>query len=71
VSRAVYFGREDIGHRTALALSATAGFVLAGWWLAPRHSGITALYPRRYGHRHSFAWAHVKLADWLSGQSER
>ena len=51
VSRAVYFGREDIGTGPLGVVGNLVWLVLAGWWLGPSHHST---YPCRYGHRHSF-----------------
>src|ERR1700730_4205391 len=56
VSRAVYFGREDIG-----VVGNLVWLVLAGWWLALGHL-ITALILAVTVIGIPFAWAHVKLA---------
>jgi uncharacterized membrane protein YccF (DUF307 family) len=61
VSRAEYFGEEDIGTGPLGCIGNVIWLVLAGWWLALGHLveavllGITIIgLP--------FAWAHLKLA---------
>jgi uncharacterized membrane protein YccF (DUF307 family) len=61
VSRAEYFGREDVGTGALGLLGNIIWLVLAGWWLALGHLGLALLcavtiigIP--------FAWAHLKLA---------
>jgi uncharacterized membrane protein YccF (DUF307 family) len=61
VSRAVYFGREDIGTGPLGVVGNLVWFVLAGWWLALGHL-ITALILAVTVIGIPFAWAHVKLA---------
>ena len=61
VSRAVYFGREDIGTGPLGVVGNLVWLVLAGWWLALGHL-ITALILAVTVIGIPFAWAHVKLA---------
>jgi len=61
VSRAEYFGREDIGTGALGMLGNLVWLVLAGWWLALGHLVIAvALALTIVGI--PFAWAHLKLA---------
>ena len=71
VSRAVYFGREDIGTGPLGVVGNLVWLVLAGWWLALGHL-ITALILAVTIIGIPFAWAHVKLAGlalWPIGKS--
>src|SRR6202035_2835320 len=61
VSRAVNFGREDIGTGPLGVVGNLVRLVLAGWWLALGHL-ITALILAVTVVGIPFAWAHVKLA---------
>jgi len=61
VSRAEYYGREDLGTGTLGALGNLVWLALAGWWLALGHLVLAAaLAATIIGI--PFAWAHVKLA---------
>jgi uncharacterized membrane protein YccF (DUF307 family) len=61
VSRAEYFGREDIGTGPFGMLGNIVWLVLAGWWLALGHL-ITAILLAITIIGIPFAWAHLKLA---------
>src|SRR3954463_14973632 len=61
VSRAEYFGREDIGTGPLGMLGNLVWLVLAGWWLALGHL-VTALLLALTIIGLPFAWAHLKLA---------
>jgi uncharacterized membrane protein YccF (DUF307 family) len=61
VSRADYFGQEDIGTGPLGFLGNLIWLVLAGWWLALGHL-ITAILLAVTIVGIPFAWAHVKLA---------
>ncbi|HEU5276556.1 MAG TPA: YccF domain-containing protein, partial [Xanthobacteraceae bacterium] len=61
VSRAEYFGREDIGTGPFGTLGNIVWLVLAGWWLALGHL-ITAILLAVTIIGIPFAWAHLKLA---------
>jgi len=61
VSRAEYYGREDLGTGPLGALGNLIWLVLAGWWLALGHLfTAAALAVTIIGI--PFAWAHLKLA---------
>jgi uncharacterized membrane protein YccF (DUF307 family) len=61
VSRAEYFGREDVGTGALGFLGNIIWLVLAGWWLALGHL-VTALLCAVTIIGIPFAWAHLKLA---------
>jgi uncharacterized membrane protein YccF (DUF307 family) len=61
VSRAEYFGREDIGTGPLGMLGNLVWLVLAGWWLALGHL-VTAVVLAVTIVGIPFAWAHLKLA---------
>src|SRR5690242_20214184 len=61
VSRADYFGREDVGTGPFGILGNLIWLVLAGWWLALAHL-ITAIGLAITIIGIPFAWAHLKLA---------
>ena len=61
VSRAEYYGREDLGSGPLAILGNIVWLVLAGWWLALGHL-ITALLLAVTIVGIPFAWAHLKLA---------
>jgi uncharacterized membrane protein YccF (DUF307 family) len=61
VSRAAYFGREDIGTGPLGFVGNVVWFVLAGWWLALGHL-VTAILLAVTVIGIPFAWAHLKLA---------
>jgi uncharacterized membrane protein YccF (DUF307 family) len=61
VSRAEYFGREDIGTGPLGILGNLVWLVLAGWWLALGHL-VTAVVLALTIVGIPFAWAHLKLA---------
>ena len=61
VSRAAYFGREDIGTGPLGFVGNVVWFVLAGWWLALGHL-VTAVLLAVTIVGIPFAWAHLKLA---------
>ncbi|HEY2136636.1 MAG TPA: YccF domain-containing protein [Xanthobacteraceae bacterium] len=61
VSRAGYFGREDIGTGPFGFVGNIVWFVLAGWWLALGHL-VTAIMLAVTIIGIPFAWAHLKLA---------
>ena len=61
VSRAEYFGREDVGTGPLGVIGNAVWLVLAGWWLALGHVIVAlALAVTIIGI--PFAWAHLKLA---------
>ena len=61
VSRAEYFGREDIGTGPLGMLGNLVWLVLAGWWLALGHLVIAVVLALTIVGI-PFAWAHLKLA---------
>jgi uncharacterized membrane protein YccF (DUF307 family) len=61
VSRAEYFGSEDVGTGPLGFLGNIVWLVLAGWWLALGHL-ITAILLAVTIIGIPFAWAHLKLA---------
>lgn len=61
VSRAEYFGEEDVGTGPLGLLGNIIWFVLAGWWLALGHV-VTAVFCAITIVGIPFAWAHLKLA---------
>ena len=61
VSRAEYYGTEDVGTGPLGLLGNIVWFVLAGWWLALGHL-ITAILLAVTIIGIPFAWAHLKLA---------
>jgi uncharacterized membrane protein YccF (DUF307 family) len=61
VSRAEYFGREDVGTGPLGAIGNLVWLVLAGWWLALAHL-VTAVLLAVTIVGIPFAWAHLKLA---------
>jgi uncharacterized membrane protein YccF (DUF307 family) len=61
VSRAEYYGREDIGTGPLGMLGNIIWLVLAGWWLALGHV-VTAVLLAITIIGIPFAWAHLKLA---------
>jgi len=61
VSRAEYFGRQDLGTGLLGVLGNVLWLVLAGWWLALAHL-VTAIMLAVTIVGIPFAWAHVKLA---------
>jgi uncharacterized membrane protein YccF (DUF307 family) len=61
ISRAEYFGREDVGTGPLGAIGNLAWLILAGWWLALGHV-ITAVFLAVTIFGIPFAWAHLKLA---------
>ena len=61
VSRAEYYGSEDIGTGPFGLLGNIVWLVLAGWWLALGHL-ITAILLAVTIVGIPFAWAHLKLA---------
>ena len=61
VSRAEYFGREDIGTGLLGILGNLVWLVLAGWWLALGHLLIAIVLALTIVGI-PFAWAHLKLA---------
>jgi uncharacterized membrane protein YccF (DUF307 family) len=61
ISRAEYFGREDVGTGLFGAIGNVVWLVLAGWWLALGHV-ITAVLLAITIVGIPFAWAHLKLA---------
>src|SRR5438093_12747653 len=70
VSRAEYFGREDIGTGPLGILGNLVWLILAGWWLALGHLVIAVLLALTIVGI-PFAWAHLKLAGlalWPIGQ---
>jgi uncharacterized membrane protein YccF (DUF307 family) len=61
VSRADYFGREDVGTGPLGLLGNLIWLVFAGWWLALAHL-LTAIVLALTIIGIPFAWAHLKLA---------
>jgi len=61
VSRAEYFGREDVGTGPLGVVGNVVWLVLAGWWLALGHL-VTAILLAVTIIGIPFAWAHLKLA---------
>ena len=61
VSRAEYFGREDVGTGPLGMVGNVVWFVFAGWWLALGHL-LTAIPLAITIIGIPFAWAHLKLA---------
>ncbi len=61
VSRADYYGTDDIGTGPLGLLGNIIWFVLAGWWLALGHL-VTAILLAITIIGIPFAWAHLKLA---------
>jgi uncharacterized membrane protein YccF (DUF307 family) len=61
VSRAEYYGSQDLGSGPLGMLGNIVWLVLAGWWLALGHL-ITALLLAVTIVGIPFAWAHLKLA---------
>ena len=61
VSRAEYYGSEDLGTGPIGVLGNIVWLVLAGWWLALGHL-ITAILLAVTVVGIPFAWAHLKLA---------
>lgn len=61
VSRAEYFGHDDLGTGPLGMLGNIIWLVLAGWWLALGHL-ITAILLAITIIGIPFAWAHLKLA---------
>jgi uncharacterized membrane protein YccF (DUF307 family) len=61
VSRAEYFGREDIGTGPLGVLGNLVWLILAGWWLALGHLLIAVVLAVTIVGI-PFAWAHLKLA---------
>jgi uncharacterized membrane protein YccF (DUF307 family) len=61
VSRAEYFGREDIGTGPLGVIGNIIWLVLAGWWLALAHLVIAIVFAITIIGI-PFAWAHLKLA---------
>ena len=61
VSRAEYFGNDDVGTGPLGFLGNIVWLVLAGWWLALGHL-ITAILLAVTIIGIPFAWAHLKLA---------
>ena len=61
VSRAQYFGSEDVGTGPLGVFGNIIWLVLAGWWLALGHL-ITAMLLAVTIVGIPFAWAHLKLA---------
>jgi uncharacterized membrane protein YccF (DUF307 family) len=61
ISRAEYFGREDLGTGPLGAIGNLLWLILAGWWLALGHL-ITAVLLAITIFGIPFAWAHLKLA---------
>src|SRR6202161_3585809 len=59
VSRAAYFGRDDIGTGPLGVVGNVVWLVLAGWWLALGHL-ITAILLAVTIIGIPFAWAHLK-----------
>jgi uncharacterized membrane protein YccF (DUF307 family) len=61
VSRAEYYGRDDIGTGPLGMLGNLVWLLLAGWWLALGHL-VTAVVLALTIIGIPFAWAHLKLA---------
>ena len=61
VSRAEYYGREDIGTGPLGVIGNIVWLLLAGWWLALGHL-LTAIALAITIIGIPFAWAHLKLA---------
>ncbi|MGH6671828.1 MAG: YccF domain-containing protein [Xanthobacteraceae bacterium] len=61
VSRAEYFGTDDVGTGPLGAVGNIVWLVLAGWWLALGHL-VTAFFLAITIIGIPFAWAHLKLA---------
>jgi uncharacterized membrane protein YccF (DUF307 family) len=61
VSRAEYYGREDVGTGPLGLVGNIIWLVLAGWWLALGHL-VTAILLAITIIGIPFAWAHLKLA---------
>ena len=61
VSRAEYFGREDIGTGPFGVIGNIIWLILAGWWLALAHLVIAIVFAITIIGI-PFAWAHLKLA---------
>jgi uncharacterized membrane protein YccF (DUF307 family) len=61
VSRAEYFGREDVGTGPLGMLGNLVWLILAGWWLALGHLVIAVVLALTIVGI-PFAWAHLKLA---------
>jgi len=61
VSRAEYYGHEDLGTGALGMLGNIIWLILAGWWLALGHL-ITAILLAITIIGIPFAWAHLKLA---------
>ena len=61
VSRAEFFGREDVGTGPFGMIGNIVWLVLAGWWLALGHL-VTAILLATTIIGIPFAWAHLKLA---------
>lgn len=61
VSRAEYYGHDDLGTGPLGALGNVVWLVLAGWWLALGHV-VTAVVLAVTIIGIPFAWAHLKLA---------
>ena len=61
VSRADYYGQDDLGTGALGVIGNVIWFVLAGWWLALAHI-LTAILLAVTLIGIPFAWAHVKLA---------
>jgi uncharacterized membrane protein YccF (DUF307 family) len=62
VSRADYFGRDDLGTGPLGAIGNLLWLVFAGWWLALAHV-LTAIALAVTLIGIPFAWAHLKLAE--------
>jgi uncharacterized membrane protein YccF (DUF307 family) len=62
VSRAEYFGRDDLGTGALGTLGNLIWLLLAGWWLALAHL-VTAIGLAITIVGIPFAWAHLKLAE--------
>ncbi len=62
VSRADYFGRDDLGTGTLGTIGNLIWLVAAGWWLALAHL-VTAFGLAITIVGIPFAWAHLKLAE--------
>src|SRR5215470_20443634 len=61
VSRAEYYGRDDIGTGPLGVIGNLVWLLLAGWWLALGHL-VTAVVLALTIVGIPFAWAHLKLA---------